>query len=119
MDPNTEFSIHFPVKFDRSCKYDVEGQQRRFAVIGETIDAILIAKYNGNGEKDGNLSRWKCRVENMATSVSVSASDRSADLENLLTQNPANERKESLCKPFASYKRHCKKKASYFRFLFM
>ena len=112
-DPETEFSIYFPQKHDSGIKCDLQQPQRAFAVIGETIDAILVAKFRGAAELEGNLSRWKCRVENMATSVSVSAADRSDNLEKWLSECPTNGRKEYFCKPFASYKRQCKKKVSF------
>ena len=112
VDSETLFSIRFPAKHTNSGKLDIFDDKRTFAVIGEAIDLIIIAQFKGDDSNDGSLSRWKHRVESMSTSVAVSAAGRE------VTGGPSPDYGETsnglphdtVCTPFASYKKHGKKK---------
>ncbi len=107
----TKFLLYFPVCLDEDPLKSLNNDQRKFVVIGETIDVLLVAKYTGNEKEEEKISKWKSEVESLCSLANIStksAGEENSHLTDLKWPIPENHNK--LCQPFFSYKEDAKRK---------
>lgn len=102
VDHKTKLTLYFPERHEENVIKSLDIVERRYAVIGEVLDVIVIADYTGESD-EACISEWRQRIESLQTLTSVSPSvvttetDRDLQFRNCKNTNIP-------CQPVASYK---------------